>query len=294
MNVVTIGHSLDYIKRRIREGHERAAKGETEWVEGTIEVATALREGREMVPANVTFHGWLITNDLNFYSKDERAALIGLAQDINLARTVLIESKSHSYDLIWRENKHRFRGLPKNASNRKPRTSHPGRKQLHYQMKLGAEAIERIKGTTLDSADEKEELLRLNRGLPLGELTPAVRQLIDDAAAGKDVSAIAYTRKRRLPTLPPNVTHLSERALERRLLPAWRKRMVAAWQLATLSERIALVDHLMTTLTDEEQEHLVAHLLDNLRPTTPPAPASAPSTPTPTTPTPISGGNDGQ
>lgn len=290
MNVVPMGHSLEYIKRRIREGHERAAKGSAEWIEGTIEVAIALREGREIVPANVTFHGWLVANDLNFYSKDERAALIGLAQDTDLTRTILTNTNSRSYDLIWRENKHRFRGLPKNPSNRKPRTAHPGRKEIHYKMKLGADTMERIKGTTLDTHDEKEELLRLNRGVPLGELSPIVAQLVEEAAAGKDVSAIAHIRKRA--ALPPNVMRLSERALERRLLPAWRKRMVAAWQLAAFTERIALIDHLMTTLTEEEQDYLVTHLVDNLHPTQA-ASEPEPSPPPPSKP-PSTGGNHGE
>jgi hypothetical protein len=60
-------------------------------------------------------------------------------------------------------------------------------------MKLGAENIEKIKGTSLDRADEKDELVMLNRGAAHGELTSEVKQLIDDAVAGKDVSAIAYS-----------------------------------------------------------------------------------------------------
>jgi len=52
--------------------------------------------------------------DLNFYPAHERAALINLASDLTLARRILSETKSRSYELIWRENKSRF------ASARKP------------------------------------------------------------------------------------------------------------------------------------------------------------------------------
>jgi len=52
--------------------------------------------------------------DLNFYPAHERAALINLASDLTLARRLLSETKSRSYELIWRENKFRF------ASARKP------------------------------------------------------------------------------------------------------------------------------------------------------------------------------
>jgi len=40
--------------------------------------------------------------------------LINLASDLTLARRILSETKSRSYELIWRENKFRF------ASARKP------------------------------------------------------------------------------------------------------------------------------------------------------------------------------
>jgi hypothetical protein len=63
-------------------------------------------------------------------------------------------------------------------------------RQLNREMKLGAETIAKLKGTSLDSAKEIDELLILNRGAGPGELTGVVRELVDDAVAGKRVSAI--------------------------------------------------------------------------------------------------------
>jgi hypothetical protein len=101
--------------------------------------------------------------------------------------------------------------------------------QLHRRTKLGDETVDKIKGTTLDSAEEMDELVMLNRGAPPGEQTETVKQLVADAVAGKDVSAIAIGRG----TAP-------------KLVMAWRKRMTASWLLATKEERRKLITRLMS------------------------------------------------
>jgi DNA-binding Lrp family transcriptional regulator len=65
---------------------------------------------------------------------------------------------------------------------------------LHREAKLGADIVNKLKGTSLDNAREQDELIVLNRGAPNGELTDIVKQLTDDAVAGKPVSAIEYTK----------------------------------------------------------------------------------------------------
>ncbi len=86
------------------------------------------------------------------------------------------------------------------------RTDSKGRKQpakrprnhtranLYRSMKLGADAVEKLKGTSLDRAREMDELVILNRGAPGGGHTEIVKQLVADAVAGKEVSAIKYTK----------------------------------------------------------------------------------------------------
>jgi hypothetical protein len=73
-----------------------------------------------------------------------------------------------------------------------------GRKVLSFVAfraeKLGKETIAKLKGTSLGNARELDELVILNRGAASGELTDIVRQLVEAAAAGKAVSAIAYTK----------------------------------------------------------------------------------------------------
>jgi hypothetical protein len=79
-----------------------------------------------------------------------------------------------------------------------------GRQQRNYTfartfraMKLGGEVVESLKGTSLHNAREQDELVILNRGAPQGGLTDIVKQLRDDAVAGKQVSAIEYRKNGR-------------------------------------------------------------------------------------------------
>lgn len=78
---------------------------------------------------------------------------------------------------------------------------------IHREMKLGEALMAKIRGTSLDSAAEMDELIMLNRGAPQGEMTPTVKQLVEDAAVGKEVSAIAETARRQ--KRPPKPQHAS-------------------------------------------------------------------------------------
>ena len=80
--------------------------------------------------------------------------------------------------------------------------------EIYCEEMLGAANFEKIKGTSLDRADEKTALIALNYSAPQGELKPIVKELIDDAAAGGDVSAIEQTVR-------ISVKKLSKRALAR-------------------------------------------------------------------------------
>jgi hypothetical protein len=60
--------------------------------------------------------------------------------------------------------------------------------------KLGEDTIAKLKGTSLDSAREQDELVFLNRGASEGELTEPVRDLVACAVRGEKFSAIEYTK----------------------------------------------------------------------------------------------------
>ena len=86
------------IKRRILAGHEQATRGHAEWtngyaewVEGTLILAAAMKDGRDQFLADTAFGAWLKKNGLNFYNAHDRAALIGLGGNLNLARKIHID-----------------------------------------------------------------------------------------------------------------------------------------------------------------------------------------------------------
>jgi N6-adenosine-specific RNA methylase IME4 len=75
-----------------------------------------------------------------------------------------------------------------------PPVTRSSRAMIHRTLELGEAVMARIKNTSLDRADEMDELVILNRGAAPGALTDIVKRLVEDAAAGKDVSAIRSTR----------------------------------------------------------------------------------------------------
>jgi hypothetical protein len=244
--VVSIGHNrLTVIANKIEAAHQRALRGGAEWVEGSIELAAAMVAGRDATPANITFSQWLKLNRLDFYSKNDRAALIAMGDHLDVMREVMTATTSRCYENIWRDNKKRFPVSPEHGTrksrNSKPRTYNKGRKNLHRRMKLGDAMIDSLKGTTLDRSDELDELVILNRGAPEGEHTAIVKQLVADAVAGKDVSAIAMAASLGGACLRKNS----------KLVDAWRKRMLAAWQIASKKEQSDFVEYLINTMKPE-------------------------------------------
>src|SRR5436190_16909007 len=84
---------LPQIARQIRAGYARARAGEQEWIAGTLELAEALAAGRGQFTSNQKFGAWLANQDFKIGDTD-RAALIGIGQNLDLARTVLEETQS--------------------------------------------------------------------------------------------------------------------------------------------------------------------------------------------------------
>jgi hypothetical protein len=97
---------------------------------------------------------------------------------------------------------------------------------MHREAKLGEETIKKLKGTSLDRADELDQLIALNRGAPSGTLTPTVQNLVDAAVRGEMVSALAQGGNRKAPSLQD----------------AWKKRMAHAWAAASEDERYKFAD----------------------------------------------------
>jgi hypothetical protein len=98
---------------------------------------------------------------------------------------------------------------PETSAVETPEPESHGRKRrselntIHRTMKLDEATIVKIKGTSLDSAAEMDKLVILNRDAEEGGLTDTVKRLVEEAVAGKDVSAVGLglgpSKKRRKP-----------------------------------------------------------------------------------------------
>src|SRR4051812_26809772 len=96
--------TLKLLAERYRAGLKRAEGGRKEWIEGVLDMATTLAEAREQFPANQAFKEWLEEHNLHEVHNDhERAALIGMGQNLDLARSVLQETERNSLRYIWED-----------------------------------------------------------------------------------------------------------------------------------------------------------------------------------------------
>jgi hypothetical protein len=243
--------ALERVKQEIASHHARVLKtmngNAEEWVNASLDLCAALIEARRLKPPRMRQSDWLKQEDLYIYNAADLNALFRLGTNLALARTILTETKSRSYQLIWREVGDRFErprakpSMPPPMPSMPPMPSKvpkppkpPSFTEIHTAMQLGDEAMAKIRGTSLDTAAEKRELIMLNRGAAPRTLTPIVQQLVDDAAAGKIVSAIA------------SAARLNKRTKTRPSLEAaWKKRMPFAWEQATYEEQEAFIDYLM-------------------------------------------------
>jgi hypothetical protein len=88
---------------RIKAAYGRAIAGESEWRFGTIQLAEALAEARARFKANQEFHQWLVQQECDFLSRDDRAALVGMGRNLELARETLAKKQSFSWRLVWQD-----------------------------------------------------------------------------------------------------------------------------------------------------------------------------------------------
>ena len=264
---------IERIRAEINAGMARisAGVGRAEWTEGTLQIAAALRDAKAMVPTGTAEKEWFQEHHLDYFPANERIALVGLASNIDVARDLLNRVERRSYQNIWNQHRHLFvpdaPKKPKPESKPKPEAETDAerkhkriyaprnRSMIHYTLKLGEETMAKLRGTSLDSGKEYEELLMLNRGAEEGTLNPIVQQLVDDAAAGKAVSALAVAAQQ-FGVLPKRVV--------KDLQLAWTKRMTHPWQLAKLQERADLLVHLLMAMPKPEREEIIEHLMDNV------------------------------
>jgi len=227
---------LDQLKVKILTARERIENDEGAWVEGTLELAALMLEASNL--CKTQFKYWLKRVGLTHWCEPDLHGLMWIARKPDIGREVLTEAPYRSYQRIWKEYKHRFRGQSKSVLA--PVTRNRTRAMHHRQMKLGKEVIESLKGTSLESVAELDQLIMLNRGAPRGELLPNVKKLIEEAKAGNHVSAVSESNRL---NVTGKIKHLPK------LQDFWRKHATAVWQRASSEERIQFVEYLTELVT---------------------------------------------
>src|SRR4030095_8635591 len=101
-NVVAI-RPKEAMATRLRALFSRCDKATEDWISASLELIQTLKEARNLFPSNQTFGVWLAEEELDVLSRDDRAALLNMAHDLDLARMAFQESGRRSYRLIWRE-----------------------------------------------------------------------------------------------------------------------------------------------------------------------------------------------
>jgi hypothetical protein len=102
-NVIDMPTPLSILAERIKAAYGRTVGGRNEWAGGILELAATLDEARTRFQSDIDFGVWLVQNELDWLGKDDRAALLGMAKDLDLTRIVLEETKRASLRMIWGE-----------------------------------------------------------------------------------------------------------------------------------------------------------------------------------------------
>jgi hypothetical protein len=144
---------MERLGRRIDQAWQRISKGEQEWIDGSLELAQALSEGRKQFRGNNYFGAWLKNHGHDHVNHQDRAALINLASDLTLARQVFTQTNRRSYQLIWEESKNRFTSISKTDKPKRGRKS--GRRQ--HKLRLATEKTAASK--MLDEGKSRSEVV---------------------------------------------------------------------------------------------------------------------------------------
>src|SRR5262245_8142650 len=88
-------------KARVRQALDEWRAASEQWIEKTITLALELKAVRDECHSNQEFSVWLAENDCDDLSKNTRAALINIAEHLELSREVLQITDRRSVELIW-------------------------------------------------------------------------------------------------------------------------------------------------------------------------------------------------
>jgi hypothetical protein len=96
---------LDLAWGKIEDGLQQEAEGHKLWIEGTLELINILDDARNRFPSDKEFGAWLTDNGYgeNRIKRNDRRALLNMAEHPQHTREVLNQTHRRSWRLIWEE-----------------------------------------------------------------------------------------------------------------------------------------------------------------------------------------------
>jgi hypothetical protein len=126
----------------IRSAYARTQYGRAEWIEGTIELASLLADARRQFDANIAFAHWIVDAQLEDINHMDRAALIAMADNLDLARIILQETTRVSWRHIWAEEmKPRFSQVAKTTTQNNKTDESPHIDAKTYEIERSIPAL---------------------------------------------------------------------------------------------------------------------------------------------------------
>jgi hypothetical protein len=168
--------ALDRIGRRIDAAWNHLRESKDAFLESSVELAQALREGRIHCGDNDrAFGAWLKETGRDYVNAHDRAALIKAAGNIAVMYESLTKTKSRSYRLIFgsptkdrrRRKRNRKRGIdPQTTVNIEATVrAHKDRLNAEFERRINEEMRRRMNGTANALRKEnqrlRDEILRL-------------------------------------------------------------------------------------------------------------------------------------
>ena len=101
-NVIPMRTQEENLVSKIHTAIANQKKGRSGWAEATIELCSLVAEARDLYKTDVAFGKWWDEQDFGL-SRNDRAALIAMGRDIDLARKVISETTRYSIRLIYLE-----------------------------------------------------------------------------------------------------------------------------------------------------------------------------------------------
>jgi hypothetical protein len=104
-HLAKVKSNLDLAWAKVQNALQLEAEGRKQWIEGTLELINILHDARQRHPSDQAFGKWLADSGYgeDRITRNDRSALLNMAEYPDLTRKVLEQTHRRSWRLIWEE-----------------------------------------------------------------------------------------------------------------------------------------------------------------------------------------------